>query len=100
MSLLKWTLAMAGTGMVLRYLSGRHRRRLAPGDAREGQIDRDDGGDAGNRPATAESTPQANGGATAPDSRMAGGVGTSSLGDDASSTPDTAQALGDPAKRF
>lgn len=104
MSLLKWTLALAGTTMGLRYLSGRHRRRLAPGSAGDGQIDRDDDVDVGHRPdtgtGTATSATQADGGSSGPYGRMAGGVGTSTLGHDTPSTPDTTLAPGDPAKRF
>lgn len=44
MSLLKWTLAMAGTVMGLRYMSDRHRRRIGAdaGSRRAAQTDRDD----------------------------------------------------------
>ena len=41
MSLLKWTLAMAGTAMTVRYLSDRHRQRLASGGDLAPQMDRD-----------------------------------------------------------
>ena len=43
MSLLKWTLAAAGTAIGMRYMSDRHRRRLAEGGSRDAQTDRDDG---------------------------------------------------------
>ena len=43
MSLLKWTLAAAGTAIGMRYMSDRHRRRLADGGSRDAQTDRDDG---------------------------------------------------------
>ena len=39
---MKWTLAMAGTAMGLRYMSERHRRRLSEGSSRAAQTDRDD----------------------------------------------------------
>ena len=42
MSLLKWTLAMAGTAVGLRYLSDRHRRRLGLTGSPAPQVDRDD----------------------------------------------------------
>jgi len=49
MSLLKWTLAMAGAAVGLRYMSDRHRKRLsgAPEDGgeRAAQTDRDTGRD-------------------------------------------------------
>ena len=44
MSLIKWTLAMAGTAIGLRYMSDRHRRRMAEDNApipRPAQTDRD-----------------------------------------------------------
>ncbi len=46
MSLLKWTLAMAGTAVGLRYLSDRQRRRIASDSNRTSLVDRDDGRDA------------------------------------------------------
>jgi len=88
MSLMKWTLALAGTAMGLRYMSDRHRKRLASdshGDSdsdgtsvrdidgasvRDPQIDRDS--------ATAWSAPQGGGGVTGMGSGgMGSGLGTS-----------------------
>lgn len=42
MSMMKWTLALAGTVIGLRYMSDRHRRRIGSGSDRAAQIDRDD----------------------------------------------------------
>ena len=44
MSLVKWTLAMAGTAMTVRYLSNRHRQRLEKGNDSKPEADRDDAG--------------------------------------------------------
>ena len=44
MSLFKWTLALAGTAMGVRYMSNRHRQRIA-GGSHDAQIDRDSGRD-------------------------------------------------------
>ena len=68
MSLMKWTLAMAGTVMGLRYMSERHRRRLSEGSSRAAQTDRDDdrstGLQAGPETSTPWASPQGGGGLT------------------------------------
>lgn len=104
MSLLKWTLALAGTTLGMRYLSGRHRRRIAEGGPRDAQTDRDDGEDTARRSDPALSTPRG-GGATGMDSPPGStgfgtGVGAASVGPDALSTPDTGPAPGGFSNRF
>ena len=57
MSLMKWTLALAGTVIGLRYLSDRQRRRIGSGSA--AQIDQDDHRSAGLQAGMDASTPWA-----------------------------------------
>ncbi len=103
MSLLKWTLALAGTTMGMRYLSGRHRRRIANDSPRAAQTDRDDGEDTGRRSDAAWSAPQGGVSGLGSSPRATGvglGAGAASVGHDALSTPDTDLTPGDPSNRF
>ena len=90
MSLLKWTLALAGTAVGMRYMSDRHRRRIAGGGELDAQTDRDDGRMADTPWSTAQSSSDAVGGTGTSTSLGSGlgstsGVGGSSSGTGASS---------------
>lgn len=121
MSLLKWTLALAGTAMGLRYMSDRHRRRLAGDDGgtqspdggwRAAQTDRDGGRDGDreadrdtNRPGgTPWTAPQGGGGNSLATGAGAGGGGGTGLpgspSQDDLSASDSDMAPGSPANRF
>ena len=85
MSLLKWTLALAGTAMGMRYMSDRHRRRMGGGGELAEQTDRDDGRMADTPWSTAQSGSEAVGGTGTGTSLGSGlgstsGVGSSSTG--------------------
>ena len=108
MSLMKWTLAMAGAAMGVRYMSDRHRKRLSASSdehdssMRTAQTDRDS--------ETAWSTPQgglSNSGLASPSAGLgsstsgygSGGSGTTARSDDLLS-PDSNTTPGSSTNRF
>ena len=109
MSLMKWTLAMAGAAMGLRYMSERHRNRLSGGSdepdssLRAAQTDRDSESawatPQGGLGSSTMASPSAGLGSSSATGFGSGASGTTARSDDML-TPDSDTAPGSSTSRF
>lgn len=104
MSLLKWTLAAAGTVIGMRYMSDRHRRRIADGGSRPAQTDRDDSRNSGAPWSPAQGSDEIAGG---PGTGLGAGLGSNIAAGGAASfvqddllAPDSDSTPGSSSNRF